>query len=185
MFDRFRKAEDPEKKKLKKLLDEHRLTVAAKNKAMLEVCFNIGRTLLTCAMVEDNVNSVLDIMTPVGIARGSWLADGKHPQLRRAIEEMRKRYEIDQDFYDDLERFRECRNRFVHGIWKISKHPFSSVEGRREVAEFITDLQAQAASLHAIFYPLLTRFQGGQLGWTVEQVESWIPETMRTPSSDG
>jgi hypothetical protein len=46
----------------------------------------------------------------------------------------------------------------------------------------MTDLQAQATILNAIFYPVLTRFQGKELGWTLEQIERWIPQEMRTPS---
>jgi len=179
----FRRKSESDKRfdDLKAQLREFEAKKQNERESMKEVCFEIGRTLLACAMVEQQLNDALKFLKPrVNVA--NWIDTGEdRKMLAQAIKEFRRRFAIAETFFSDLEHFRVCRNKFIHHIWEASRIRLNSAEGRSETTAFVRDVYKQARQLNAIFAPVIMHHHGRVLGWSEETIESFLPPELRKP----
>ena len=148
-------------------------------KEMRQLCLLIGRTLLLCQVVESCMHRLLN-QGGAGADFGSWLVSGTNPpSMKRAILELRRRFGIDQDFYDDLDQFRLMRNQLAHGLFELSDQRLSTPEGITEAIRFIDELNQLAVSLNNVLYPAVLDGYRQLLGKDEQWLEQWLTRSHR------
>jgi hypothetical protein len=179
----FRKKKDdnrqdegkPNLDQVKAKLREYEAERKLEQEDMKELCFEMGRTVFTCALVESNLNDAINYIGRSNADIVEWLERGKKAKkMVHAIQEIRRRFGIDQAFFDDLEKFRLSRNKLVHDIWNVPQKPIGTAEGRAEAKVFIRDVYTLGRRLNAIFAAALITHHGRSIGLSDETINSLL-----------
>jgi hypothetical protein len=153
---------------------------------MKELCFEIGRTLLMCVLVEQHLRDALKHWGNPRVNIRNWLDTGRdRRKLQQVIQIFRKRFRIDRAFFNDLDKFRCARNKLAHNAFDIPRQRLDNREGRAEMRAFLTELYQLCKHLNTIFAPALMEHHGRVLGWSQDTIKSYLPPELREYITDG
>jgi hypothetical protein len=138
------------------------------------LCIEVGRTLMACALVEKHIKQLSR-----SLVFSEWLDfKANDISLNNAIEGMKKTYTMPKDFVEILHEFRLMRNKFVHEFWDLTRD-YTTKDGCAEALSFIVGLYAVASALNKGLYPHVVERLAAVGGWdpTVWSAEILKPAT--------
>jgi hypothetical protein len=123
-----------------------------------ELCFEIGRTLLACNLVERHLHDLLAFFDePFDVS--AWLdRDARRDTLHNSIRKLERRFGFTGEVFDVLDKFRRDRNKFIHETWRLSSSMINTENGRVETLMFVRALYLDATALNSALWPCIAGY---------------------------